>query len=366
MTSLFEYIFIDSEVTDLRIPEHVQRAFPKQSIVKVEGFEKIKQYIDRKDSKSIINSGKKILYLNNYRGEVVKYCPATSKGDYLCCDLHTINLMSNCVYNCTYCILQACLTNPVMQVHCNLDYVFSELDKFDQSISQTMRICTGEVADSLALDEILQQNKYLVEYFSESKNLYLELKTKSDSIDNLLCLDPKGRTVVSFSLNPSDIVDKIELHTASLERRLTAARKLLNAGYHIAFNIDPVLYYEGWQKDYEGLFQELKYSFKPGELAWLHVGLLRYIPGLAGIARQRFPGIKIFDQEFVQGPDKKYRYPKPVRDEMYEFLYKHINDWDVKLPVYACVEQSKHWRKYRNDIPLNSREVNQQVLSRLK
>lgn len=365
MIAHFEHIFIDSTVTDRRIPKHVQEAYPGQDLVEVDGFDEIKKYIDRKDSKSIINSGKKLLYLNNYKGEVVKYCPATSKGDYLCCDLHTINLMSNCVYNCAYCILQACLTNPVMQVHCNLDYVFDELDQFDKKINQTMRICTGEVADSLALDNILQQNRYLVEYFSKSKNLYLELKTKSDAVENLLSLDSKGRTIVSFSLNPANVVNKIELHTASLDNRLKAARKLLDHGYHVALNIDPVLYYEGWQDDYIELFTCLKMSFKPGELAWLHVGLLRYIPGLAGIVRQRFPGIKIFDQEFVQGPDNKYRYPKPLRDEMYSFLYKHIDDWDGSIPLYSCVEQPSHWRKFRPQVPQNSHEINTKVLERL-
>ena len=365
MSIAFEHIFIDREVSDLRIPNHVTEYFSDQEIVEVDGFEEIKKFIDRKDSKSIINSGKKLLYLNNYKGDVIKYCPAKSPGEYLCCDLHTINLMSNCVFNCAYCILQACLTNPVMQVHCNLDHIFSELDKFDDNVNQTIRICTGEVADSLALDNILHQNEYLVNYFANCKNLYLELKTKSSAIENLLKVDPKGRTVVSFSLNPEAIVNKIELHTSSLKDRLIAARQLISAGYHVAFNIDPVLYYEGWKQDYGELFVTLKEQFEPGEIAWMHLGLLRYIPGLAGIARQRFPGIKIFDQEFVQGPDRKYRYPKPIRDEIYAFLYESLGEWDFNMPRYSCVEQSAHWRKFHPHIPENTAQVNKQVLQRL-
>ena len=221
MSVRFEHIFIDREVSDLRMPNHVRDYFPKQTLVEVDGFEAIKKFIDRSDSKSIINSGKKLLYINNYKGDDVKYCPAKSPGEYLCCDLHTINLMSNCVFNCAYCILQACLTNPVMQVHCNLDHIFAELDKFDNSVNQPIRICTGEVADSLALDNLLNQNKYLVNYFAECRHLYLELKTKSAAIENLLDVDPKGRTVVSFSLNPKEIVSKIELHTSALTERLS-------------------------------------------------------------------------------------------------------------------------------------------------
>jgi len=364
--NLFEFLFVDKEVTDLRMLEQIQKTLPDLQVQWVNSMEEITPFVDASSKKSEIQSGKKILYLNNYKGEVVKFCPAKSPGDYLCCNLHTVNLMSNCVYNCAYCILQACLTNPVMQVHCNLDEIFRELEELDSKVGSSMRICTGEIADSLALDPVLNQAAFLIDFFKDRKNLILELKTKSDCVDHLLELEHKNRTLISFSLNPAQVVQKLEFHTASLEQRLVAARKVLDAGYQVAFNLDPVIYYPGWKRDYDLFLKDLCARFQPGEIAFLHIGLLRHTPGLDGIVRQRFPGSDLFDQEFVQGPDKKYRYSRPVRDEMYGFLYERLKDWDHDIPAYSCVEKSSHWRKFSSLQPSNVMEVQDHVLRRVR
>jgi spore photoproduct lyase len=362
---LFEHIFLDREVRDLRVVEQVRRSFPNQEIKLIGDRSEMESHIDRSSSKSRINSGKKILYLNNYKGEVVKYCPARSTGSYLCCNLHTINLMSNCIYNCVYCILQACLTNPVMQVHCNLDEIFSGLQEFDHQATLGTRICTGEISDSLALEPWLHQALYLVEFFSGTQNLFLELKTKSNHVDHLLDLDHRGRTIVSFSLNPEPIVRSVELHTASLDQRLEAARKLLDKNYRVAFNLDPILYYEGWNQDYLELMDRIESEFKGSEIAWVHIGLLRFISDLDGLARQRFPGSTVFDQEFIQGPDKKYRYPRPIRDELYDFILTRLRNWDSRLPVYTCVEKASHWNRHYEEVPTRREDVNSRIMARV-
>ncbi len=360
----FQHIFLDREVTDFRVPQNLRKVFPNQAIIEIDSIEQAMTYVDESSSKARIESGKRILLLNNYKGQILKFCPARSPSCYLCCNLHTINLMSNCVYNCVYCILQSCLSNPLMQVHCNLDEILEELDQHDKSLESPLRICTGEIADSLALDPILGQSAILVEFFARSRNLYLELKTKSDHVDHLLNLDSAGRTVVSFSINPESITRTVELQTASLESRFEAARRLLDHGYKVAFNLDPVLYFEGWQDEYGELIDQVKERFEPGEVLWVHVGLLRYISGLDGIARQRFKGSRVFDQEFVQGPDKKYRYPKPLRDEIYSFLYSKLESWDPTLPRYACVERPEHWKRHFRFVPEGVEQVQEYVMQR--
>ncbi len=364
-SALFEYIFLDREVRDFRVVDQVRRSFPDQEIQLVEDRHAMESCIDRSSPRTRINSGKKILYLNNYKGEIVKYCPARSTGPYLCCNLHTINLMSNCVYNCVYCILQSCLTNPVMQVHCNLDEIFAGLKEFDLQATPGTRICTGEIADSLALEPWLHQALFLVEFFSKTKNLFLELKTKSDHVDHLLELEHRERTIVSFSINPQSVVQSVEYHTASLDQRLQAARKLLNHGYRVAFNLDPILYYQGWKQDYCDLLDRLSQEFNGSEIAWIHVGLLRFVSGLDGLARQRFPGSTVFDQEFIQGPDKKYRYPRPIRDEIYDFVLSRLKNWDSRLPVYTCVEKASHWKRHYDEVPASLEAVNSRIMERV-
>ena len=54
--------------------------------------------------------------------------------------------------------------------------------------------------------------------FAERGNAVLELKTKSDCIEELLDLEPRGRTVVSWSLSPESVAVE-EYGTASIEAR---------------------------------------------------------------------------------------------------------------------------------------------------
>ena len=62
------------------------------------------------------------------------------------------------------------------------------------------RVGTGELADSLAFDSLTGLSRDLVDFFAARENLTLELKTKTDEIENLLAIDPRGRVLVSWTL----------------------------------------------------------------------------------------------------------------------------------------------------------------------
>jgi spore photoproduct lyase len=85
----------------------------------------------------------------------------------------------------------------------------------------------------------------------------LELKTKSDCVEDLLGLNPKGRVVVSWSMNPQKVIDADEHLTVSLEQRLAAAKSCQEAGYRLAFHFDPMIEYRGWEEDYRAMVERL-------------------------------------------------------------------------------------------------------------
>src|SRR4029450_5221847 len=91
---------------------------------------------------------------------------------------------------------------------------------------------------------------------SEPPTVLLELKTKSDCVEGLLALDPKERVVVSWSMNPQQVIDLDEHGTASLSERLLAARRCQNAGYRLGFHFDPIVEYLNWESDYEEMLDQ--------------------------------------------------------------------------------------------------------------
>ena len=105
----------------------------------------------------------------------------------VCCNYYVVNLSKNCIYDCSYCFLQDFLeNNPLLTVFVNIEDILDELDTvFEANPSRFFRVGTGEAADSLALDNFIPHSKMLIPFFNKKKNAVLELKTKSESVENL-------------------------------------------------------------------------------------------------------------------------------------------------------------------------------------
>jgi spore photoproduct lyase len=126
--------------------------------------------------------------------------------------------------------------NPTMKAFTNVADAMAEIDVVLRAHPQrSFRIGTGELADSLALDPLTALSRQLVPFFADRPNALLELKTKTDCVEELLNMDPKGRVVVSWSVNAPQIIAAEEHGTATLEERLGAAQLVQNAGYKVGF-----------------------------------------------------------------------------------------------------------------------------------
>ena len=69
----------------------------------------------------------------------------------------------------------------------------------------------GEFTDSLLLDPFTELSRLLVPYFAKTPNAVLELKTKTNFVENLRGLDHGGHTIIAWSLNSGEIRKKRNL-----------------------------------------------------------------------------------------------------------------------------------------------------------
>ncbi|MBU1863566.1 MAG: hypothetical protein KKH94_07895, partial [Candidatus Omnitrophica bacterium] len=207
------------------------------------------------------------------------------------------------------------------------------------------RIGTGEFTDSLAFDDLTNLSSRLIPYFTKKKNAVLELKTKTANISNLLTFKPKGKIVVSWSLNAEKIVRHEEYDTAPLRERIQAARTCQQRGYKIGFHFDPILYYPGWQRDYQHVIDLIFKNIKPQNIAWISLGCFRFIPSLKPIIEQRFPKSTFICDEFIKGLDGKMRYIKPLRIHIYTQMFDWIRSHNSNVFIYLCMESAEVWRR---------------------
>ena len=337
---------------------------PKQIVFPDKDTDPINQVLADLTSqlKDDYDAGKHVLLLRKARGDQFKTCPGT-KG-VVCCNYFVLNYMSGCPLNCSYCYLSAYLTQKALTLQVDLDEVLVKLETlFAENPKRFFRIGTGELADSLALPASDPLTTHLVERFADIPNALIEFKTKSDRIDHLLTLDAKQKSMVSWSISPSPLSQREEHETASIEKRLQCARRVSDAGYLLAFHMDPILYdhpnMRAWEYDYETLIEQVFAAVPPERIAWISVGGLRMLKGLRERMIERFPESRLAYQEMIPGSDGKLRYPKPLRKHMFTFVsdtikrmgLKHVASSDHVPPVYLCMEAREVWHDVLGSTP---------------
>lgn len=297
-------------------------------------------------------AGKRRLVVQRHRGTFLQACPAGTSG-LVCCNYLVMNFASNCPFDCTYCFLQDYLrNNSAIKIFSNPEDGLAEAAAVLRAHPErTFRIGTGELADSLALDPISGLSELLVPFFAAHANAMLELKTKSDCIESLLHLDPKGRVVVSWSMNTRAVTANDEAGTASFDARLAAARRVQAAGYKVGIHFDPLIDQPGWESAYREAIRDIFRAIDPKAVAWISLGSLRLGSGLKAAIRSRPTATTILDGELVPSPDGKDRVWRGVRIKMYRRLLDELRSVDSCLPLYVCMEPAGVWEKVFGNIP---------------
>jgi spore photoproduct lyase len=358
-----ERIYLDEKAARDAVSQTVLNSLPHIPVEKIQDKKAlIKKFLSKPDP---IGTGKKNLFITPFYGRRLKPCPGTSQ--HICCGYYVINAITNCPMDCSYCVLQGYLNNPFLTLYSNWDDLLEEVESFLSDHPQRfLRLGTGELSDSLALDSIFPLSRLLISFFAERNNGILELKTKSAEVNHLLHLNHRGKTVFSWSLNPAKMIEEEETRTAPLEERMDAAKRCQEKGYPIGFHFDPIIYHEGWEKEYQETVFSLFKRIDPKRVIWVSLGGFRYPPQLKAIAKERFPNTRIFLGELFPGKDGKFRYFKEIRIEMYQKMADWLRDVDPSLFVYLCMESREVWEKVFGWAPGNSQHLNHMFEERLK
>lgn len=292
-----------------------------------------------------IEQGKKNLLLTHYKGKWLKPCPGTL--NHLCCNLLVLNLVEGCLFDCSYCALQSYLSrNPTLKLYTNVTQMFELVEKELVSFAgKQVRICTGELSDSLVFDPWTDMSLELVPFFSRFPNVTLELKTKDNFIDNLLLIPSSrhSRTIVSWSVNAETICKNEEHYAPSLDQRIEAASKSAHYGYRIGFHFDPLVLFPGWQDEYRDVIRKIFANISPKQIAWISIAALRYPKAQQEIMLKRFPKSPLPYSEMFLADDKKLRIYQPLRMKLLSFMYRELKQVSSSLPVYLCMESPAVW-----------------------
>tara|TARA_R110002072_G_scaffold534_8_gene4282 strand:- start:33548 stop:34543 length:996 start_codon:yes stop_codon:yes gene_type:complete len=245
----------------------------------------------------------------------------------------------NCIYECEYCYLQGYFHSPDIVLFVNYEEILEEMKTLAQSTSSKIWFHAGEFSDSLALSHLTGEIPKFYEFFKQYPHAYLELRTKSVNIKELLKQNPLPNIITSFSLSPKDKIKESDLKTPQLKARLKAMSELEKKKHPLGIHLDPVINSSNVIEEYKELLEEMKNHLDFSTLEYLSIGVVRFTSDVFHQVQKNYPDSQIHQEKFIKSFDKKVRYPRPYR----LWLLGKIKDIVIssgidKEKVYLCME----------------------------
>ena len=334
----------DEKRISVIFPEHPQRKVVFSRLIKA--YEAIRDKPNSYENftlKNIPQEQKFTFKVAQKEGFGLGLCPVASKKT-RCCNLLTLDAVESCGFDCSYCSIQSFYKQNTI----TFDSGFKDkLLNLNLDKNKTYHIGTGQASDSLMFGNREGILDALFAFARNNPNVILEFKTKSDNIKYLLENDVPKNILCTWSLNTPTIIENEEHLTASLEKRINAARALADKGVKVGFHFHPIVEYVGYLDEYQKIYEELIVKFKPSEVALVSFGTLTFIKPVIKQLRGREFHTKItqIPHEDASG---KTSYPDTTKVEMFKHAYESFKPWqsgEDKVFFYLCMEEHQMWAK---------------------
>ena len=236
---------------------------------------------------------------------------------------------SGCTAMCLYCYL-VCNYNKCsyLRLFVNREEM---LDKIIKTANKSEKDLTFEIGSNsdLVLENTITGNlEWTIEEFGKNNKGFITFPTKFAFVDPLLNLNHNNRTIIRMSVNPQEIISKVEFGTSKLNDRINATNKLKKAGYKIGILIAPVIMLDGWKDLYKNLIEELeqKLSDEAKKDLFFEIIFMTYSYVHTKINEEAFPNaINLYNKETMTGRGRgKYMYKQDLRKDGEQFFREEL------------------------------------------
>ena len=314
------YIYYEEKVKDYEIGKQLLEKYkdvPKKIIDNHNNIEELRTKQNSEFPKLkqllIIGTRKTHKYIENHK--VSDYLvPYTSSG---------------CTAMCLYCYL-VCNYNKCsyLRLFVNREEM---LDKIIKTANKSEKDLTFEIGSNsdLVLENTITGNlEWTIEEFGKNNKGFITFPTKFAFVDPLLNLNHNNRTIIRMSVNPQEIISKVEFGTSKLNDRIEATNKLKKAGYKLGILIAPVIMVDGWKDLYKNLIEELeqKLSDEVKKDVFFEIIFMTYSYVHTKINEEAFPNaINLYNKENMTGRGRgKYMYKQDLRKDGEQFFREEL------------------------------------------
>lgn len=329
----FDKIYYEPAALDYELGGLLRKKFADLLWVPVESHNDIEEL--RRSANSEFPAMKRHLIIGVRKTH--KYTPNCKVSDFL-----VPYTSSGCSAMCLYCYL-VCNYNKCsyLRLFVNRGQMLDKMLKTARDAPKELVFEIGSNSD-LVLENTLTGNlEWTVSLFGKSERGFITFPTKFDMVKPLLPLDHRGRAIARMSVNPKEVIGKIELGTSTLEKRIRALNELCGAGYKTGLLIAPVVLVARWKEHYSMLIDQLsaELSEKAKKELFIEIIFMTYSYVHRAINREAFPNAaELFDPALMTGRGRgKYRYREEARAEGEEFLRTELSKKLGGIPILYVV-----------------------------
>lgn len=246
-----------------------------------------------------------------------------------------------CPYDCKYCYLAGTpgvKFSPTVKVFLNLEQILNQIGKAACQLTKPTAFYLGKLQDSLALDSLTGYSRIMIPFFARRKYARLTLLTKCGNIENLLDLEHNAHTILSWSLNPTDVSDIFEANVPSISERISAMQRCAKAGYPVRAVVMPIIPIENWQQIYRDFLKSLLTNVK---LDRITLGQICSYSTAMQLTEGKLGRKNVISNQLekAKSPDGRIRFPDQLRTDVYKHLIGYIRQQKPDLQIGLCLEE---------------------------
>jgi len=323
--------------TRARLAEKICKAHPEAEVV--EDFDTPHNRINLEEFDPLLLSdvGKRTLVLAEHKS-AVRY--STEEGN-SCPNFWHFSPYGFCPYGCSYCYLagtQGVRFSPTVKIFLNLPEILAEVDRAARRLAEPTAFYLGKLQDALALDPITGYSRQIIPFFAAHPTARLTMLTKSTNVDNLLDLDHQGNAILSWTVNPPEVIKAFETNTPALDKRIEAMQSVAEAGYPIRAVVMPIIPISGWRQIYQEFLTGLLCRIP---LQRITLGSICSYPQAMRLTERKLGRDNPISVQLDQSrmADGRARFPPALREEVYRHLLQTIRRQDAAAEIGLCLEE---------------------------
>lgn len=326
-------IYYEKEIENYELGKELLEKFKDVPKIEIENHNNIEE-MRKKSNKEFVNMKRNLIIGTR---KTHKFVPNHKTSDFL-----VPYTSSGCTAACMYCYL-VCNYNKCayLRLFVNREQMLDKIIRTSENSEKELTFEIGSNSDLVLENTITGNLPWTIENFKNIKKGILTFPTKFDMVDEILNLDHKGKITIRMSVNPEEIINKVEFGTSRLKGRIQAINKLKDAGYNVGILIAPVIMVENWKNLYLELIQRLEneLSEKVKKDVFFEIIFMTYSYVHTKINEEAFPNsINLYNREIMTGRGKgKYTYKSSLREDGEIFLREQMKKYFPNNPIMYVV-----------------------------